>query len=188
MIEIYTTGYSTRSLESWVKMVKKHGIEMLVDVRTLGKTTNTANKPEFSKEQLAVSLPEVEVQYHMIPKLGGYRHLADTGIEKKDSPNLGLNKENGFSTDAFRSYADYMYANPEFKEGIKELLDLASKYKLAYFCCEGWYRRCHRNLISDYLTAFDLAKVRHINSGIRADEHQRIEIGRVQDDKLIYPL
>lgn len=188
MVDIYTSGYSTRTLEAWTRMVKKHGIEMLVDVRTLGKTKNSTNKPEFSKESLIDSLPKLGLRYHMIPKLGGYRHFSDTGITKQDSPNLGLNKENGFSSDAFRRYADYTYANQDFMEGVTELLDLANNYKIAAFCCEGWHRKCHRNLLANYLTVFNLANVYHITSGIRVEKHEPMSLGVVRDGKLIYPL
>lgn len=188
MIDIYTTGYSTRTLDQWVRMVKKHGIEMLVDIRTMGKQASTAKRPDMASDVLEIELPQRDIRYVSVPKLGGYRHKKDTGIDAADSPNKALNKDNGFTSDAFRRYADYMYTNSEFTEGIEELLGLASTYKLAVFCCEGWERKCHRNILADYLTAFNLANVHHISSGITTKNHERISFGVVNGNRLIYPV
>lgn len=187
MIEIYRTGYSSRPLESWVKMIKKHGIEMLVDVRSMGKDEKTAKRPEMSMPALKRSLPEFGLMYREIPELGGYRHSKE--YTYFNSPNKALSKKsgNGYSTEAFRTYADYMYSDPQFLVGVEKLLQLARQYKVAFFCCEGWEKRCHTHILADYLTAFDLAKVYYIKSGITLAEHERVEYGVVQDGKLVYP-
>lgn len=187
MVEIFTTGYSTYTIDRWVSMVKKHGVEMLVDIRTMGKQASTARRPDVAKDALEIALPERGMKYVTIPELGGYRHKKDTGLDENDSPNRALNKENGFTSSAFRRYADYMYTNSAFEAGVEELLALASQYTLAVFCCEGWHRKCHRNILADYLTAFNLATVRHISSGVRAEVHIPLEFGEVRGNKLIYP-
>ncbi len=66
----------------------------------------------------------------------------------------------GLTSLGFRAYADYM-ATEEFREGVNELLSAAAKGRTAYMCAEALYWRCHRRLLSDYLTAHGI-EILHI--------------------------
>ena len=135
-ITIWTIGHSTRTEDKFKEILLAHEIEALVDVRSY---PGSRRLPHFNKESLAESLPRIGIEYHHEKRLGGRR------TARKDSKNTGLRDP------GFRGYADYM-ETPEFKEGIEALLEIAKKSRTAFMCAEAFYLRCHRSLISDYLT------------------------------------
>ena len=170
MHTIYTIGHSTRSIEQFLELLRAHGIEELVDVRTVPKSRHN---PQFGQEELAASLKQAGIGYAHLGKLGGLRH------SRKDSVNLG------WQNLSFRGYADYM-ATPEFQEGLDELKAIAEKKRVAIMCAEAVPWRCHRSLIADALTTQGW-QVLHIQSRRTASPHELTPFLKVQDGKLTYP-
>src|SRR5947208_8981601 len=105
---IYTIGHSTRTLEELVALLREHGIRRLADIRRF---PGSRRYPHFSRDALAVSLPERGIEYVHMPELGGRRKAS------ADSPNTALRNEQ------FRAYADHM-ASEEFRHAVDALLDL----------------------------------------------------------------
>ncbi|MHC1583004.1 MAG: DUF488 domain-containing protein [Candidatus Syntropharchaeia archaeon] len=66
---IWTIGTSTRSMEEFVKLLKKYEIEVLVDVRRFP----TSRFDHFKKESLERYMKGENIAYVHIEKLGGYR-------------------------------------------------------------------------------------------------------------------
>jgi uncharacterized protein (DUF488 family) len=66
---IYTIGYGNRRFEDFVELLKRFGVELVVDVRAFP----TSKWPEFMKENLEVALPSRGIDYVHIEELGGYR-------------------------------------------------------------------------------------------------------------------
>ncbi len=118
-------------------MLKAHGVEQLVDVRTIPKSRHN---PQFNSASLDLSLQDAGVAYLHMPSLGGLRH------PRKDSINTG------WKNASFRGYADYMQT-PAFAESLAKLMELASGKPTAIMCAESVPWRCHRSLIADALTA-----------------------------------
>jgi uncharacterized protein (DUF488 family) len=170
MHTIYTVGHSTRTTEQFLELLKAHGIEELVDVRTIPKSRHN---PQFGTEELAASLQQAGIAYMHLGKLGGLRHAS------KDSINLG------WQNTSFRGFADYM-ATPEFKSGLDELKSLAEQKTVAIMCAEAVPWRCHRSLISDALTIQGW-QVLHIQSRKTANPHELTPFLKVQDGKITYP-
>ena len=170
MHTIYTIGYSTRTIEQFLELLKAHGIQQIVDVRTVPKSRHN---PQFGKEALAASLEQAGIAYTHLEKLGGLRHTS------KDSVNLG------WQNASFRGFADYM-ATPEFQAGLDELKALAEKKTDAIMCAEAVPWRCHRSLIADALTIQGW-QVLHIQSRKTAQPHELTPFHKVQDGKLTYP-
>jgi uncharacterized protein (DUF488 family) len=48
-IVIYTVGHSTRSLDEFVELLRSHGVERLVDVRTIPRSRHN---PQFNLDTL----------------------------------------------------------------------------------------------------------------------------------------
>src|SRR5262245_53222802 len=111
MFTLWTVGHSTRSAEEFRKILEAHGIEVLVDVRMF---PGSRRYPQFNKAALAESLASLGVEYKHAPALGGRR------TPRKDSHNTAWRNA------SFRAYADYMETR-EFREGVKELLQLAAQ-------------------------------------------------------------
>jgi uncharacterized protein (DUF488 family) len=170
MHTIYTIGHSTRTIEQFLELLKAHGIQQIVDVRTVPKSRHN---PQFGKEALAASLEQAGIAYTHLEKLGGLRHSS------KDSVNLG------WQNSSFRGFADYM-ATPEFQAGLDELKALTEKKTVAIMCAEAVSWRCHRSLIADALTTQGW-QVLHIQSRKTAQPHELTPFLKVQDGKLTYP-
>ena len=170
MHTIYTIGHSTRTIEQFIELLKAHGIDELVDVRTIPRSRHN---PQFGTEDLAASLQRAGIAYTHLGKLGGLRHAS------KDSVNLG------WQNTSFRGFADYM-ATPEFTLGLDELKALAEQKTVAIMCAEAVPWRCHRSLISDALTIQGW-QVRHIQSRKTANLHKLTPFLEVLDGKITYP-
>jgi uncharacterized protein (DUF488 family) len=85
---------------------------------------------------------------------------------------------------AFRAYADYTESD-DFEHGLRNLTDAATDARTAYMCSEGLWWRCHRRIISDYLTArrWD---VEHIMPDGKLKPHVLALFARVVDGRIVY--
>jgi uncharacterized protein (DUF488 family) len=134
-MKIYTIGHSTRTLDELIDILRHYRIEQLIDVRTVPKSRHT---PQFNAENLIAELPDAGIAYQHLAKLGGLRHAG------KDSINTAWRNA------SFRGYADYMQTDA-FREGLEELIALASEKLTAIMCAEAVPWRCHRSMIGDAL-------------------------------------
>lgn len=170
MATIYTIGHSTRELSELVAVLQAHKIATLVDIRSFPMSRRL---PYFNRENLERELPNSGIAYRWLRGLGGRRKRV-----LKDSPNIALRN------DSFRNYADYMLT-PEFEQGIAELLRIAKSGPTAIMCAERVYFRCHRMLVSDYLTAHG-HEVLHIDNEKAPRLHTLMAEARMMDGHLIY--
>ncbi len=136
---IFTIGHSTHPLDTFLELLRQHGIETLADIRSY---PGSRKHPQFGQQPLASALAAAGIEYHWLKRLGGRRGKAAVPSDRN----------RGWRNDSFRNYADYMETQ-EFQEGIEELLALADRKRTATMCSEGLFWRCHRRLVSDYLLA-----------------------------------
>jgi len=134
-ITVFTIGHSTRSIEDFLEILKHYGITQVVDVRTIPKSRHN---PQFNENDLAHVLRNHHIGYRHQKNLGGLRHT------KSDSVNTA------WKNASFRGYADYMQTE-EFRNGINELIKIASEKNVVIMCAEAVPWRCHRSLIGDAL-------------------------------------
>jgi uncharacterized protein (DUF488 family) len=168
---LYTIGHSTHSLDGFLALLARHGIEALADIR---RYPGSRKYPHFNRDNLASALPRSGVEYRWFEALGGRRQGSSVSTR-----NLGLRNE------SFRAYADYM-ASPEFHEAVGRLLGLAGRKRTAYMCSEGLFWRCHRRLVSDYLLARGIV-VHHIMPDGELRPHTLTEGARAEGGELSYP-
>lgn len=168
---IYTMGHSTLSLPVFTSILKRHGIELLADVRTVPRSRFN---PQFNKDTLPRDLAEAGIEYEHFAGLGGLRHS-----KLKDSPNTG------WRSTAFRNYADYMMT-PEFHTALDELIRAAVARRTAIMCAEAVPWRCHRSLISDGLTVHGI-RVIHIMGEKASHDHVITPFARVSGTRITYP-
>jgi uncharacterized protein (DUF488 family) len=169
---IYTIGHSTRSLEEFLSLVCQHRIEVLADVRSY---PSSRKFPHFNQAALETALAQVGIEYRWYQALGGRRH----GTPLADSPNRGLR------TPGFRNYADHM-RSAELQTAAVDLRALARSRRLALMCAERLYWRCHRRLLSDYLSAQG-DEVLHIESADRLLPHQLTPGTHSENGEVTYP-
>ncbi len=167
---IFTIGHSTLPIEKFLDMIEAHGIQQLVDVRTIPKSRRN---PQFGQDQLPASLEQRGIRYLHLPGLGGLRHA------RKDSINTG------WKNASFRGYADYMQT-PAFSENLSKLIELAAASPTAIMCAEAVPWRCHRSLIADALAARGIT-VEHILSATSLKSHTYTPFARVEGESVTYP-
>jgi uncharacterized protein (DUF488 family) len=169
-LTVLTIGHSTRSIEEFLSILKAHGVERLVDVRTIPKSRRV---PHFNSDSLAKSVQKEGIDYVHLKTLGGLRHA------KKDSVNTGWRNA------SFRGYADYM-ATGEFRAGLDRLLQLATEKRTAIMCAEAVPWRCHRSLIGDALLVRGV-HVEDIFSVTSRREHELTSFAKVNGVDISYP-
>jgi uncharacterized protein (DUF488 family) len=167
---VLTIGHSTRSIESFIEMLRAHGVKRVVDVRTIPRSRTN---PQFNRESLARSLAEAGIGYTHLAELGGLRHA------RKDSLNTG------WRNTSFRGYADYMQT-PEFEAAIESLIEAAQREQVTIMCAEAVPWRCHRSLIGDALKLRGIA-VEDIMSATRTQPHELTSFAKVIGTQVIYP-
>ena len=169
-MRIWTIGHSTRSIDTFISLLKANGIKSLADVRLL---PGSKRYPQFNKETLADSLSKAGICYEHFPELGGRRK------PRENSPNTAWRNE------SFRGYADYMETEG-FDKGVKRLLDLsADAGPTAIMCAEAVWWRCHRALISDYLKARGI-EVIHILDAKKTEPHPFTSAAHIVEGRLSY--
>lgn len=166
---IFTVGHSTRSGEEFVEILKAHGVQVLVDVRSF---PGSRRYPQFNRAALSDLLAQAGIEYRHEPRLGGRR------APRKDSHNTAWRNAQ------FRGYADHMETEV-FRKGVEELLELAREERVAVMCAEAVWWRCHRSLLADYLKATGHT-VLHIIDAKKSEEHPFTSAARIVDDKLSY--
>lgn len=167
---VLTIGHSTRPIEEFVELLRQHGVERLLDIRTIPRSRHN---PQFNGEALARSLPNEQIDYAHLKELGGLRH------PRPDSANLGWRNA------SFRGYADYMQT-PQFDEAVGRLLEMCGEKRCALMCAEAVPWRCHRSLLADALVARGIA-VEHILSASRRDPHHLTPFAKIKNGKVMYP-
>jgi uncharacterized protein (DUF488 family) len=166
-----TIGHSTHSIDEFTWMLRAHGVETLVDVRTVPRSRHN---PQFNRETLPDSLQAAGIEYVHMPALGGLRRA------RPDSVNTG------WKNLSFRGYADYMQT-PEFGAAIEQLIELSTARRTAIMCSEAVPWRCHRSLIADALTVRGVP-VEHIMTAANRKPHILTSFAHVDGDKITYTL
>jgi hypothetical protein len=167
---IFTVGHSTRPLEDFIKLLKAHGVQRVIDIRSIPRSRHN---PQFNREALGPSLRKARIAYVHLKKLGGLRHA------KAESKNLGWHNA------SFRGFADYMQT-PEFAEGLERALKLASTKPSALMCAEAVPWRCHRSLVADALLVRGVP-VEDIMTASRTEPHTLTPFARVRGKQITYP-
>ncbi|HBH48468.1 MAG TPA: DUF488 domain-containing protein [Bacteroidales bacterium] len=123
---IYTIGYSSFEIGSFIETVKKHHINAIVDVRS---SPYSQYKPDFNREILKEALQKNNISYVFLGKECGAR---------VDDKSCYVNGKVDYS----------LVSKLEiFQNGIQRLIDGASKFSLALLCAEKDPITCHRTIL-----------------------------------------
>jgi uncharacterized protein (DUF488 family) len=170
---IWTVGHSTRTVAELAAVVKAHGVEEIVDIRSIRRSR--AN-PQFNEARIAAALGKRGVAYRVDEALGGRRGKA------KKPPALA---NDAWDNASFRNYADYALT-PEFRAGLVALVREARKAPSAIMCAEAVWWRCHRRIVADHLIARGI-EVRHIMSEASAPEATLTPFAKIVRGRVHYP-
>ena len=164
-------GFSNRSWEETLEILKVFKIGQLVDIRTLPGSKHT---PQFNLEHLQQQLPKAGIEYVHMKNLGGLRKpLKDSTVNS------------AWQNSGFRGYADYMQTQ-EFGAALDELIRLIKEKPAVYCCTEAVFWRCHRQLVSDALLVRGY-HIGHIFSATKVEEHQLTKFLKAEGTRVTYP-
>ena len=123
---VLTIGHSTRAIGELIRLLKAHGVQRVIDVRTIPRSRHN---PQFNRDQLSPALHNTRIHYRHMPALGGLRHA------RHDSPNTG------WRNTSFRGYADYMQTSA-FEESLLSCIELAKRERVVLMCAEQCRGTC----------------------------------------------
>ena len=135
---IFTVGHGNRTLDEFLTLLERVGIQCLVDVRAF---PGSRRHPQFGREALQNSLAGVGVEYVWDGEAPGGRRRA-----RGDSPHVAIRNA------SFRAYADHMESDV-FRSAAQSLLERGARENIAIMCAERLPWQCHRYMIADYLVA-----------------------------------
>ncbi len=171
-LQVFTIGHSNLPFEQFASLLKEFEIRLVADIRHY---PSSRKFPHFNGSALREQLAAENIDYLWLEALGGRRHTPAS----ERSLNAGLRSP------GFRSYADYM-ATEQFRNGVRELLSAAARARTAFMCAEKLYWKCHRRLLSDYLTAQGVQVVHIIEPG-KSLQHTLTPNAVVTESGVIYP-
>ena len=169
--DAFTMGFSNRSWEKTLEILRCFGLQRLVDIRTLPGSKHT---PQFNLEHLERALPIANVDYIHMKSLGGLR-----------KPQMHSVTNAAWHNNSFRGYADYMQT-PAFEDALDRLIGLIKEKRTVYVCTEALFWRCHRQLVSDALTIRG-HRIGHIFDAEKVEHHRLTKFSRVEGTRLTYP-
>lgn len=165
---VYTIGHSTHTIDEFLALLRAHGVDAIVDVRRF---PGSRRYPHFGGDALRRTLTQSGI---------GYRHAVELGGRRNTTAS---SRHTAWRSASFRAYADHM-ETPGFQHELELLVDAAASSRQAIMCAEAVPWRCHRQLISDALTAIGI-EVRHILTAARADVHTLTPFARVLPDGMV---
>jgi uncharacterized protein (DUF488 family) len=118
---VFTIGHSTLASEAFIHVLKAHGVQRVLDVRTIPRSRHN---PQFNRDQLSPALHRARIHYRHMPGLGGLRRA------RRDSTNVGWRNA------SFRGYADYMQTST-FRENLDRCIELAKCERVVLMCAEA---------------------------------------------------
>jgi uncharacterized protein (DUF488 family) len=169
-VVVFTIGHSTRAIADFIRLVKAHGVQRVIDVRTIPRSRHN---PQFNRDRLSPALHRARLHYRHLPGLGGLRRARSGSVNT------------GWRNAGFRGYADYMQT-PLFRASLERCIELARRERVVLMCAEAVPWRCHRSLIADALVVRGI-DVREISSGVRARPHSLTPWARVDGVQITYP-
>jgi uncharacterized protein (DUF488 family) len=167
---VWTVGHSTHPLETFVALVRAHGVTLIADVR---KIPRSRRHPQFNIDTLPDALTAAGL---------GYTHFAGLGGLRREQPD-SINR--AWKNPSFRAYADYMQSDM-FAAELERLIALGRGERVAIMCAEAVWWRCHRSLIADALVARG-EPVLHILTPGQAQPHVLRDFARVESGRVTYP-
>lgn len=133
-VVVYTIGYEGKSLDAMIGILKKHGIQQLIDVRELP----LSRKNGFSKSILKKTLRENGIIYKHFPSLGAPREIRHDLWKEWDYKKF------------FKEYSDALNRE-ESQEHLTDLKGLAHVRRTVLMCFERDVKKCHRSIIKEKL-------------------------------------
>jgi len=164
---LFTVGHSNHPFEVFLELLKRHGIEVLVDVRSAPYSRYVFH---FNREELQRAMQPTGIKYLFLGnELGG----RPDGEEFYDAEGHVLYYRRAES--------------PEFLSGIERLEKGIKQYRVAIMCSEENPTTCHRHLLVSRVLANRGVKVQHIRGDGRIQANGELP-GTANSQGLLFDL
>lgn len=124
--DIYSIGHSNLSYRQFAGLLRKHGVEMVVDIRTIPYSKHVCH---FNFETLRSKLAKSGISYEYLGN--------ELGTDNVKASQCLTERAVGLSH----------FARQAYLEGMSKLEELASKHRVAIMCAEGRPYTCHRHTV-----------------------------------------
>jgi len=149
--DIYTIGHSTQAIEDFVRLLRKHEITALADVRS---SPYSQRNPQFNRETLADALKGAGIRYVFLGKELGAR-----------------SEDEGCYIDHKVQYS-LLAKTPLFQSGIGRVIEGAATHRVALMCAEKDPLDCHRTILVSRELVKQGCTIVHILSGGSLEPHE----------------
>lgn len=143
--EIFTVGHSNHSLESFIGLIKKYAVQVVVDVRS---HPYSKYAPQFNGNHLPQSLASAGIKYLFMGKELGGRPEGDQFYDH----------------DGYILYSRIAQTTA-FQQGISRLEAGLERFRVAIMCSEEDPATCHRRLLVGRILEEHNIRVNHIRAG-----------------------
>ncbi|MBC6412394.1 MAG: DUF488 domain-containing protein [Hyphomonadaceae bacterium] len=140
---IFSIGHSTHGLEEFVRLLEKHRINVVADVRS---RPFSRFKPHFNRENIAKALRDSGIRYAFFGRELGAR---------PDDPSC-------YDSSGKVQYAA-LASRKEFRQAMARLLKGAVDHRIALMCAEKEPLDCHRTILVSRELSKRTCDVRHIH-------------------------
>lgn len=151
---LYTLGHSNHTINHFIALLKRHKINMVVDVRSAPYSRYCS---QFNKKVIFAELKAADIQYIFLGKELGAR---------PDDPAF----YEGGCVD-FKRIA----VSKEFKDGLGLLLEGIEKHHIALMCAEKEPLECHRTILICRKLKEHKVSIKHILEDGRIEDHHDTE-------------
>jgi uncharacterized protein (DUF488 family) len=154
-LQIFTIGHSNHQLEIFLDLLDRHGIEVLVDIRSI---PYSKFAPQYDKANLKENITGAGLKFLFMGKeLGG----RPDGQEFYDAAGRA-------------NYAKIAQSDL-FKEGISRLETGMKQYRVVIMCSEENPEHCHRHLLIARVLLEKGIAVKHIRLDGRLQDDAELE-------------
>jgi len=158
---IYTIGHSNHTLEHFIDLLKKHGVEVVADVRS---APVSSRHPQFNRDALRADLASAGIKYLFLGKQLGARRSERDAYEGRIA--------------SYERIAELA----AFREGLDRVRKGAHSYRVALMCAEKEPLDCHRTLlVCRHLRDTIPGPIQHILADGSLEAHEQVERRMVAD-------
>jgi len=151
---VYTIGHSNHSMEAFLTLLEKHGIRLVIDIRS---RPYSRHAPHFAMKSLSAQLSNAGIDYVFLgAELGG----------------MPANDE-FYDEQGYVCY-DRIAASPGFLEGIHRVEAIIWETRAALVCAEEDPTGCHRRLLVGRVLAERGVIVKHVRGDGRIETDEDI--------------
>lgn len=165
---VYTIGHSTHPIESFIHLLRRHGITALGDVRS---APYSRMNPQFNREPLEQVLKEAGISYVFLGE--------ELGARSKDPSCYRYGK------------VDYelLARTKLFQLGLERVRNGARTHRIALMCAEKDPLNCHRTILVARNLVEQGVSVSHILSNGSVESHDQslsrlMQMLRIAEDDL----